>query len=202
MMTNSSASRLAHASNLFGRLLVVAALCVLIALPLRSPWAQGTENNTAVLIVDMQRIQREAAAAVSVRAQTATLRAELEKTIAARAKEISNEEAELAKLREGLSDSEFRARILAFEQKVFANRDFAQRESGNLQSQLAGASNRLRNRIAPILANIMRERGAQVMLDSSQVVLSADILDVTDEVIRRLNLAMPALVLEPSKAAE
>jgi len=201
MMTSSSASRLARASNMTGRFLFGAALCILMVMPLRMAWAQDVQN-FGILIVDMQRIQREAVAAISVRDQTAALRAQLEKTIAERAKAISREETELAELRERLSNSEFRARVLAFEEKVFANRDFAQRESANLQSQLAGANNRLRRQIAPILATIMRERDAQVMLDSSQVVLSAEVLDITEEVIERLNLVMPALVLESEKAEE
>lgn len=201
MMTSSSASRLARASNVIGRFLFGVALCIFMAAPLRAVWAQDIPN-VGILIVDMQRIQREAVAAISVRDQTAALRAQLEKTIAERAKAISREEAELAELREKLSNSEFRARILAFEEKVFANRDFAQRESANLQSQLAGANNRLRRQIAPILATIMRERDAQVMLDSSQVVLSAEVLDITEEVIERLNLVMPALVLESERAVE
>ena len=150
----------------------------------------------------MQRIQRDAAAATSVREQSAAMRADLEETIGERARAISVEEAELAELRERMTTAEFRERVREFEKKVFANRDFAQQESAKLQAVLAQASNRLRREIAPILAQLLQEREAKIMLDKSQVILSADTLDVTDEVLRRLNETVPSMRLVPLNVAE
>jgi len=136
--------------------------------------AQETnDENIGVLVVDMQRIQRDAAAAVNVREQSTAMRAELEAMVAERAKAISKEEAELAELRERLEPDEFRQRVREFEKKVFANRDFAQQGSTKLQAVRVQASNQLRRAIAPILAQLLRERRAQLMLDKSQVIDSA-----------------------------
>jgi outer membrane protein len=172
-----------------------------LSVPAQGVLAQ-TSKDIGILVVDMQRIQRDSSAAISVREQTAAMRTNLEKTIAERAREISSEEAELAELRQRLTTDEFRARVRNFEEKVFANRDFAQRESSKLQSLLAQASTRLRREIAPILAQLLREREAQLMLDSSQVILNAETLDVTDEVIQRLDEAMPTMILAPVPAPE
>jgi len=101
-----------------------------------------------------------------------------------------------------LTASEFRARVREFEKKVFANRDFAQQGSEKLQAVRTQASNRLRREIAPILAQLMRERQAQLMLDKSQVILSADTLDVTDEALERLDAAMPTMRLAPLEPPE
>jgi len=101
-----------------------------------------------------------------------------------------------------MTAAEFRGRVRDFEKKVFANRDFAQQESAKLQAVLAQASNQLRREIAPILAQLLREREAKLMLDKSQVILSADTLDVTDEVLKRLDAAMPTMLLAPLNAAE
>ncbi len=207
---SSSASRLARASDpmpttgiQFRRLLMGAVFFVfLLALQLPASAQESPERNIGILVVDMQRIQRDAAAATSVREQSATMRAELEKTIGERAQAISLEEAELAELRERMTASEFRDRVREFEKKVFANRDFAQQESAKLQSVLAQASNRLRREIAPILAQLLREREAKLMLDKNQVILSSDTLDVTDEVLKRLDAAVPTMRLAPLKAAE
>lgn len=160
------------------------------------------ERDIGILVVDMQRIQRDAAAAIGVREQSAVLRVQLEKAIADRARAISEEEATLAEMRERLGADEFRERVREFEQKVFANRDFAQRESGKLQASLADANKRLRREIAPILAALLREREAQVMLDTSQVLLSSEALDVTDEVIKRLNDVLPTMILGPVTPGE
>ena len=201
-MTSSSGSPPARASKWFGRLLLGAVLVAMfLSVPAQGVLAQ-TSKDIGILVVDMQRIQRDSSAAISVREQTAAMRTNLEKTIAERAREISSEEAELAELRQRLTTDEFRARVRSFEEKVFANRDFAQRESSKLQSLLAQASTRLRREIAPILAQLLREREAQLMLDSSQVILNAETLDVTDEVIQRLDEAMPTMILAPVPAPE
>lgn len=149
----------------------------------------------AVLIVDMQRLQRDTAAARSIREQSTAIRQQIEKAIASREAVIRAEEKELADLRENLSADDFRERVRAFEEKVFESRDFAQQESAKLQAALSDASRRMRAQIVPILAAMMRERRAQVMLDSSQVVLSAEQLEVTDEVIERLDAVVPDLKL-------
>jgi len=204
-MMNSSASPPARASDqmtlrekicwrpLFG---VVFLFSILIFLAPAT--AQETnDENIGVLVVDMQRIQRDAAAAVNVREQSTAMRAELEAMVAERAKAISKEEAELAELRERLEPDEFRQRVREFEKKVFANRDFAQQGSTKLQAVRVQASNQLRRAIAPILAQLLRERRAQLMLDKSQVILSVDTLDVTDEALKRLDSALPTMRLAP-----
>ena len=201
-MTSSSGSRPARASRWLERLRFGAVLfLVLLSMPAPRAMAQDAAD-IGILVVDMQRIQRDASAAISVREQSAALRSNLEKTIADRARAISSEEAELAELRKRLTTDEFRARVRNFEEKVFANRDFAQRESSKLQGLLAQASTRLRREIAPILAQLLRERKAQLMLDSSQVILNAETLDVTEEVIKRLDEAMPTMILAPALAPE
>jgi len=210
MTTSSSASPLARASDpmtgtrMISRRLLAGAvfLFALLASHEQINAQEVARENIGVLVVDMQRIQRDAAAAKSVREQAATMRAELETTVGERARAISLEEAELAELRERLTASEFRARVREFEKKVFANRDFAQQESEKLQAVRTQASNRLRREIAPILAQLMRERQAQLMLDKSQVILSADTLDVTDEALERLDAAMPTMRLAPLEPPE
>jgi len=193
-MTNSSASRRERASKMMRRYLGAAFALCLMGVPTHDTFAQQ-EPAPVILIVDMQRIQRESAAATSIREQSAALRVEIEKTVSERAKIISAEEEELAELRARMTTAEFQERVRAFEQKVFANRDFAQGETAKLQAALADASNRLRGEIAPILAAVMRERKAQVMLDSGEVVLSLDGLDITNEVISRLDEAVPEMTL-------
>ena len=202
MMTNSSASVRVRASNIVGWLSALVALLVLFCAPLSSAVAQENSDDIGILIVDLQRVQRDAAASISVRRQITDLRSELEIIVAQRSKAISDEEASLAEERERLSPDEFRSRVRDFDKKVFANRDFAQREAGKLQALQAQAQASIRRSIAPILSLIMKEREAKLLLDKSQVVLSLEALEVTDEVLARLDEAMPSLVLAPLRPAD
>jgi len=200
-MMSSSASPQARVSKTLRQFSTATAIVAFFMLSLASVMAQESAN-IGVLVVDMQKAQRDGAASLSVTEQIATLRSELESIISERSKEISREEAELAEERRQLTASELRARAREFEKKVFAHRDFEQREAAKLQLIQAQARAAIRGQIIPILADVLREQNAQIMLDKSQVVLSKETLDVTDEVIARLNEAMPTMVLTPLREPE
>ncbi len=201
MMMSSSGSPLARASKAFEHLLFVGMLFVSAALPLNQVMAQA-DVNIGILVVDMQKVQRDAAASVSVTEQIAALRAELGAVISKRSEAINREETELAKERNKLTADELRTLAREFERKVFAHRDFEQQETTKLQLLQAQARAAIRGQIIPILTSVMRERNAQVMLDKNEVVLSKDALDVTNEVLTRLNKALPTLILSPPRDPE
>ncbi len=54
----------------------------------------------------------------------------------------------------------------------------------------------------PVLSDLVRERGAVVVLDRRDVFLSADAIDITDEAIARLNTAEPQIEPPPAAATE
>jgi len=58
---------------------------------------------------------------------------------------------------------------------------------------LSRASALLTERATAVFAAIMRERKAEVLLDSTQIVLSVDSLDITGEAIRRLDKILPEM---------
>lgn len=195
--TNSSGSRQARGSDFSRRAWLAALFAGLAALAPVPAFAQqdGAVLRPVVLIVDMQRLQRDTAAAQNIREQSTKIRKAIDLAMAAREAKLREEEKELVALREELDPAAFDARTRDFEKRVFERRDFAQRETAKLQAALTDAGNRLRKQIAPILAEIMRERQAQVLLDSSQVVLSINQLEITEEVIRRLDKAVPTIPL-------
>lgn len=106
--------------------------------------------------------------------------------------ELEAEELDLTKRRPGLAPEAFRALADAFDEKVQgirAAQDAKARELQRLQEQ--GRQDFLRQ-ITPVLAQIVRERGAVAVLDRRSVLLSADAIDITDEAIARINAALDA----------
>lgn len=142
-----------------------------------------------VLIVDMTRLMNESAPAQRIKARADALRVDLNQQIDTRRQELRDEEQEMVKLRETLEREAFNERAAAFEQRVRELKRDARQLSDNLQRTLRRAEEQLRRATTPILINIMSERGARVMLEKRDVVLSANNLDVTEEAIRRLNAA-------------
>lgn len=204
MMTSSSALRQAPVSrrlHLSGasfwpwRTLFAAAFAFFLALPVMAQEI-GPVAPVPVLIVDMQRLKNDTAAGRDMFSKTAEIRKRIQAGIAEREQNLRKEERRLAEERGDLSPEAFRERVRAFEQQVFSNREFSERENRRLQQVLSRASGLLRERATAVLATIMRERGAEVLLDSTQIVLSADRLDITDEAIRRLDEILPEMPLE------
>ncbi len=198
-MPNSSASRRVRASSVAVARRAGAAL-VALALALAGPaaLAQGDDAApvaapTAVLVVDMQRIKSDTAAGRDMLAKTVEIRRRIQAGIEEREAALREEERRLAEERGSLGPGDFRERVRAFEQQVIDNRAFSERESRRLQLVLSRASGLLRDRVTAVLAAIMRERGAELLLDSTQIVLSADRLDITDEAIGRLDAVMPEM---------
>jgi Skp family chaperone for outer membrane proteins len=106
--------------------------------------------------------------------------------------DLNAQELDLTQRRSTLPPTEFRALADAFDEKVQAIRvQQDEKERALLLMQEQEQQNFLR-RISPVLAEIVRERRAVVVLDRRTVFLSADTVDITDEAIARINAALDA----------
>jgi len=187
-MKKCSVSRQALVSSLLStRRQALAAVLGAIALPFEAMAQQGN-----VLVIDMNRVRFESRAGTEIREASAALRQEIRGLIQVRERSIREEERKLAAERDDLSAEDFRERVQAFEQQVFDQRKFAEDESRRLQSLIARAQAQLTRATQRVLADVMRESGAELMLDKSQIVLTIEKLEVTAEVIKRLDQRLPA----------
>lgn len=142
-----------------------------------------------VLIVDIERIFANTAAGQGVSAEfEAAARALAEENRRIEA-ELEAEERELTEQRDELSSEEFRARADAFDAKVQRLRAEQDEKAREVEALQSGGRQRVLQEIVPILSEILRERGALVLLDRRDVFLAADAIDITDEAIRRINAA-------------
>jgi Skp family chaperone for outer membrane proteins len=144
------------------------------------------------LVVDLQQVLREAAAAGALRAIEAEERRALRQQLDHLTETFRVEEAELTRLRTTLNKDSFDARVKDFDQRVRAARQSAQESSVAFQNRFAEAFGALEREAVPVVAALMAERGAVVALDRRSVLVFSDGADVTAEVIRRLDRALPA----------
>jgi Skp family chaperone for outer membrane proteins len=90
--------------------------------------------------------------------------------------------------------NEFNTKQDAFQKRVTDRQ-------AQIQNGFAVAGQKLDLALQPILAAIMRERGANFLLDRSAVILSTADVDVTPQVIERLDRALPTLSVSLARAA-
>ncbi len=151
--------------------------------------------NGSVLVINMERVLREADAARSIQRQAEEIRESIQRQLSGRQDALRAEEQELVSLRQTLPPEEFTGRVDDFEQRVRKLKRASNERSSLLQKALFEANEELKKNLRPELIAIMQERSAAVMIDERNVVISARILDVTGEAIERLNASTPKIVI-------
>jgi Skp family chaperone for outer membrane proteins len=101
--------------------------------------------------------------------------------------QLSDEELRLTELRDTLPTNEFRALADEFDTRVEGIRTAQAAKTRDLQTQAEAAQTRFFEESFPILLEIVRERGAAVLMDSRAVLLSAESVDITEIAVARID---------------
>lgn len=114
---------------------------------------------------------------------------------------LEAEEKELTASRAALTLEDFRPLSAAFDAKVEGIRAAQDAKSRELTRQRDQDRQRFFEKALPILADLMRESGAVVLMDQSAIILSLDRIDVTDLATARIDAAF-AEAQEPAVGSE
>ncbi|MBO9445126.1 OmpH family outer membrane protein [Ruegeria sp. R14_0] len=165
------------------------ALCILLALiggsalqaqQLGVPQAEVLTLSSDRLFTESQFGQRVLR---QVESESALLAQENERIVA----ELSKEEKDLTEKRAELEPEEFRPLAEAFDNKVQSHREGQRAKLDALARQSEEARQTFFELAQPILIELLRESGASIVIERSNVFLSSDRTDVTDAAIARIN---------------
>ena len=104
-------------------------------------------------------------------------------------RELESEERELTKLRDELVATEFEKLAIEFDTKVVAVRNDHQQKSEALGVELEKMRQAFFGNIVPIVAQLMKERGASLVFEQRNVLFTGPDVDITQDVIDRLDAA-------------
>lgn len=173
-----------------------AAIVAAPAAPVAAPVAQNGPPAPKIIVIDRNFILQRSSAGQEMLAQTQNLSktAETEfKTqegqLQAEATQLQQQLAILAPDVREQKEKEFTNKQQALQGKV------AQRQA-EIQAGFNKAAHQLEVALEPILKGIMVERGANMVLDRSAVILSTVDVDVTPAAVQRLNKALPHVKVE------
>lgn len=163
-------------------------LILALALPAAAPAQEGRAPLQSLIVtVDQERLFSGSAYGQSlldeVEARAEALAAENRKIEA----ELSAEEKQLTQDRPNMDPEEFRKLAAAFDEKVGGIRAAQDAKARELVRAREEVQQRFYQDVLPILTEVVRERGALVVLESRSVVLSAGQIDVTAEAIKRID---------------
>lgn len=161
---------------------------VLLALPVAAQQQPSTPPQ--VLIIDSERLYFETLygrrLARDLAAQAAEVQAENDRIV----ETLTEEERSLTLRRPGMTPEEFRAEADAFDEKVQEVRRARDAKNTELQTTNAAARAEFEERVQGIVANVMLERGALMVMEQRNVVLSVRSANITDDVIVRIDAAL------------
>lgn len=157
--------------------------------------AQGGEAAPRVMIVDSQRILREAEAVRQLQGAIEGERDAFRDQLREREAELREDDAELTRERQSLTNEEYLERRRALEQRYAGyQREIAERRRA-LEGRFTKGMRMVESRLLEIVAEVAGQRGANLVLPKSAVLLSDSDYDATDEVMARLNETLPRVAV-------
>jgi Skp family chaperone for outer membrane proteins len=174
------------------RLLVGASLAAALATagPIDEAQAQKLPPTVAA-VIDYQRILREAAAARSIRGQIEVRRKAYQEEISKEEQRLHEADKEFAKQRSLLTAEAFTEKRREFEQDVAEVQRLVQERRRELDNVAAVALNQVKEALIEVVTSIADERGFNLVLPSSEVLFFARRIDLTEEVLAKLDGRLP-----------
>ena len=168
-------------------------LLALAGAALMAPFASA--QSPAILTVSRNRVLRETTHARLLSKAESDLTAELQARVDVVKAELNAEEQELARLRRTMDRSDFERRVAEFDERVRNERRTAQQHAKNLQAALRAERLKLVEALTPLLEAVRADAGAQVILNSDQLLTADPANDVTAQVLERFNAQVPPPVI-------
>lgn len=150
-----------------------------------------------IAVVDIQRIMRESNATKSITTQIETQRNAYQQQITKQENDLRNAEQELNKQRTIISPEAFAERRRAFEQRVGNLQRDVQNRKRELDKSLNSATITVQNALRDIIGALVTERKYTLILIKSQTAYNAPEMEVTEEVLKRINAKLPSVKVPP-----
>ena len=144
-----------------------------------------------VAVVDVQLILREAAAAKSVREAVEARRTAFERELDKVTQELRRAEEELRRQQGQLAGDELGNRKRELERRYGELRRRTEERRTELTEAYNVAMRQVRQEMARALAEVMKDRGVDISMSRAAVLVFDDKLDITREVVERLNRRLP-----------
>jgi len=158
--------------------------------------AASAVQSPRIVVIDRQQLLQRSAAGKDIFNQTQTLSKQLETQLRTEETALQTEAVQLQQQLAILAadvraqrEKDFTAKQQAFQGRV-------QQRQAQIQASFNAAARQVEVALDPILQAIMRERGANMVLDRSAVIVATTDVDVTPLALQRLDRALPKVKVD------
>jgi Skp family chaperone for outer membrane proteins len=157
--------------------------------------AAGRAQQLDVAILDVQEIMRDCAAAKAVLAEIQKREAALKAEVQQRENALLAADQELAQQRATLSAEEIALKRNELAQQAADVRKYAQNQQAAIAELARSGEAQVREALRDVVEQIATAKGIELVLNKAQVVLFPGELDITADVMQRLNAQLPHVKL-------
>ena len=148
---------------------------------------------TSIAIVDLNMILTDSKAAKNATEQFEAIQKSTEDEIVASDKEMLDERNRLIEQQSVIAPEAFELKAKDFEKKLQNYNTEKQAKLRKLEGVLQKARNEILENVKPILEELSQELGVTVILEKNSVLLSANNMDITNDIVKKLNKKLPKI---------
>ena len=156
-------------------------------------FANENYPNTSIAIVDLNLILSDSKAAKNATKQFEVIQKDTEDEIIASDKKMLEERNKLIEQQSVIAPEAFELKAKDYENKLQNYQIEKQNKLRKLEGVLQNARNEILENVKPILEELSKDFGVTVILEKNSVLLSATNMDLTDNVIKKLNKELPKI---------
>ena len=152
--------------------------------------------DTSIGIVNAAKIMQDSKAATSVRAQLQAKQKSFQAELDAKEKDLLAEDQSLVKQKDKVEKDAFDKKVKAFREKAAGAQRQVQEKKAQLDKAFTASLEEIQKSLVEIVKQIAAEKKLNLVIASSQVFYGDASLDITDEVLKRLDAKLPNVTVK------
>lgn len=174
----------------------LAAMAVLVMVGFGADAVYAQEASVKYGVVDMNRVMQATDAAKGILSDLEGKRKEYQTQIKKEEDTLNAAEKEIIKQKETLSAAEFDVKRGEFQKKLQNAQKMVQDKKRTLDEAFSASMGKLRTEAAKVIAEVAKERGYAAVFTADAVIMADDDLDMTKDVVERLNKNVKKIPVE------
>ena len=149
--------------------------------------------NTSIGVLDLNKVLLEAKAAKNAADEIDKIAKKIENELISSDENMVKEQNKLIESQSIMAPEAFELKRKEYEDKAQNYNIERQKKLLSIDQLVESSRNEILNNLKPILEDISETKGITVILEKGTVLLNAETMDITDEVIKTLNKNLPKI---------
>jgi Skp family chaperone for outer membrane proteins len=144
-------------------------------------------NASTIGVLDVEKIVKESIAMRDIQSKVSKKQDEYQKDVNKRQKELEAEQKKLEGKKNVLSKEALENEMKAFETKIDGLKELVDKKQNSLKKASVDGMGKVNDKIKDIIAEISKEKEIDLIIPSTQALFYKDELDISAEVLAKLN---------------